>query len=220
MVRGIPLPRQVHVRSCIQIAGRSDGSPAGDTRRHRRMDRLTDPRLYRPTSPTKARLIVKVPFGEAAEAFDGWVSCTRRCRIPAFREVAKEDSSGAPHRCWPRSSTALSNGRTESVTVTPDLASESPWDARCSRRSSNWPCAALQDRADPGIDFPRLVADAVGMSGQVELWSCRTQSFSPFHLTTHGANAGGRRRPSSERMMDHLTRSRFLQLRRILTTPT
>jgi transposase len=75
----------------------------------------TDPRLYRAYQLKEGlRLILQLPYTEAVEAIDRWISSARRCRIPAFVKLqrtitAQRDAIliSIQH--------GLSNGRTESV---------------------------------------------------------------------------------------------------------
>jgi transposase len=76
---------------------------------------LTDPKLYRAYQLKEGlRLIFQMPYVEAVEAIDRWISSARRCRIPAFvklqRTITKQKDAiliSIQH--------GLSNGRTESV---------------------------------------------------------------------------------------------------------
>lgn len=75
----------------------------------------TDPRLYRAYLLKEGlRVIFQLPYAQAVEALDRWLSWARRCRIPAFvdlqRRIVKHKDSilaAIEHH--------LSNGRIESV---------------------------------------------------------------------------------------------------------
>ena len=57
----------------------------------------TDPRLYRAYQLKEGlRLIFQMPIDQAEEALDRWVSCARRCRIPSFVKLQKDDRRAHP----------------------------------------------------------------------------------------------------------------------------
>jgi transposase len=76
---------------------------------------LTDPRLYRAYQLKEGlRVIFKMPPDQATEALDRWLSWARRCRIPAFVNLARTITH---HRATILTSIehGMSNARTESV---------------------------------------------------------------------------------------------------------
>ncbi len=76
---------------------------------------VTDPRLYRAYQLKEGlRLIFQMPLDQAREALDRWISCARRCRIPAFVNLQKSIVAHT-QSILAAIEHGLSNGRTESV---------------------------------------------------------------------------------------------------------
>jgi transposase len=75
----------------------------------------TDPRLYRAYLLKEAlRLIFQMPPDQAAPALDRWLSWARRCRIPAFIDLARKITTYRD-RILASITHHLSNGLVESV---------------------------------------------------------------------------------------------------------
>ena len=76
---------------------------------------IADPRLYRAYLLKEAlRLVFTMPPDQAGEALNGWLSWARRCRIPAFVDLARSITTHRP-RILASIEHGLSNGLVESV---------------------------------------------------------------------------------------------------------